>query len=77
MSTTITIRTDEALRQALEQRAREQGKSISTVVREILTRSLAEQLTSDRSRHLRGSLNLESNPTEPWRRKLADHNWRS
>jgi hypothetical protein len=36
MDTTLTIRADERLRAALEQRARTQGKTLSSVAREIL-----------------------------------------
>lgn len=77
MSTTITIRTDDNLRRALEQRAREQGKTISGLVREILARSLEESPMGARSSHLRGTLDLGAEASEPWRRKLAEHNWRS
>ena len=76
MSTTITIRTDENLREALEQRARAQGKSISGLVREILMRSLEDAPMGSRSSHLRGALNLGGTTDEPWRRKLAERNWR-
>lgn len=35
MSTTLTIRTDETLREALERRAEVQGKTLSALVREM------------------------------------------
>lgn len=76
MSTTITIRTDEKLRAALEQRAREQGKSISVLMREILARSLEDSPMNSRSSHLRGALNLGGKAPEPWRARLAERNWR-
>lgn len=76
MSTTITIRADEKLREALEQRARAQGKSISGLVREILMRSLEDAPMGSRSSHLRGALNLSGKTAETWRSKLAERNWR-
>lgn len=77
MSTTITIRTDEKLREELEQRARAQGKSLSVLVREILILALEDSPMGNRSSHLRGALNLGGNAEESWRRKLAERNWRS
>lgn len=77
MSKTITIRADESLRRALEQRAHEQGKPLSVLVREILARSLESTPMGARSSHLRGKLNLGAGVSEPWRRKLAERNWRS
>jgi len=76
MSTTITIRTDDALRRALEQRAREQGKPLSAVVREILARALEESPMSGRTGHLRGGLALHGDASEAWRRTLRERNWR-
>lgn len=43
MDTTLTIRTDEGLRKALEERARAQGKSLSEVARDILQAALQER----------------------------------
>ena len=43
MSKTLTIRTDETLRQALDQRATSQGKTVSEIVREILEQALIER----------------------------------
>jgi plasmid stability protein len=77
MSTTLTVRTDEALRDALEQRARAQGKTLSQLVREILTAALAERPVQARAGHLKGRLMLREEATEPWRETLRRRNWRS
>lgn len=78
MSERITIRTEESLRRAFEQRAREQGKSISVLMREEIIARSAEGLSmSVRLSQLRGTLDLGSQPSESWRHKLAERNWRS
>jgi len=77
MSTTITIRADEALRRDLEERAAALGKSLSEVVREILESALARQPLKGRTGHLRGRLELPRQEDEPWRRELRERNWRS
>lgn len=76
MSTTITIRTDEALRRALGRRARAQGKTISEVAREILRNALEQSSLGPLTGHLRGRLSLPRNQTEPWRQTLRQRNWR-
>jgi plasmid stability protein len=77
MSTTITLRTDEALREALRQRAKAQGKSVSEVIREILENALAERPLAARAGHLKGKLQLPSSLDDPWRQQLRERNWRS
>jgi plasmid stability protein len=77
MSTTLTIRTDDALREALEKRASAQGKSVSEVAREILRNALEERALEQRTGHLRGRLSLAQKETETWRRTLRQRNWRS
>lgn len=77
MSTTITIRTDEALRRELEERASTSGKSLSEVIREILEESVASRPLGERAGRLRGTLDLSGGDAEPWRRKLRARNWRS
>jgi plasmid stability protein len=76
MSTTLTIRTDEALREALAKRASAQGKTVSEVAREILRSALEERALEERTSHLRGRLRLEKNQTEAWRQSLRERNWR-
>ena len=77
MSTTLTIRTDERLRQALERRARDQGRSISEVAREILWSALEQRPLELRTGHLRGRLRLHDDQPEAWRRTLRERNWRT
>ena len=77
MSTTLTIRTDDALRAALARRAEAQGKSISQVVREILEDALAERPLGSRAGHLKGVLNLRGKRSDAWRKRLRERNWRA
>jgi predicted transcriptional regulator len=76
MSTTLTIRTDAALREALERRARAQGKTISQVTREILREGLQERPLGLRTGHLRGRLTLQQEESDAWRKTLRERNWR-
>lgn len=76
MSTTITIRTDEALRRRLEEHAAERGKTLSEVAREILENGLTPRPIGERAGHLRGKLALPRRESEPWRQKLRERNWR-
>jgi plasmid stability protein len=76
MSTTLTIRTDEALREALAKRASAQGKTVSEVAREILRSALEERALEERTSHLKGRLRLGQKQTEAWRQSLRQRNWR-
>ena len=76
MRTTLTIRTDEALRKSLARRAKEQGKTVSELVREILADALANRPLGAKTGHLRGGIRLSGKPKEPWRREIRDRNWR-
>ena len=77
MRTTLTIRTDERLREALAERARAQGKTVSQIVREILQDALEERPLASRVGHLKGRLELPSQPDDPWRERIRERNWRS
>jgi plasmid stability protein len=77
MSTTLTIRTEETLRQELARRAAAQGKTLSQFVREILEDALAERPLGARAGHLKGRLMLREQASEPWRDRLRQQNWRS
>lgn len=77
MSKTVTIRTDDALRAALEERARSRGATLSEVAREILRDALEERPLALRTEHLRGRLELSEQPSEPWREALRERNWRA
>ena len=50
MSTTLTIRTDDALREELAKRASAQGKTVSEVAREILRNALEERALEQEAR---------------------------
>ena len=77
MRKTLTIRADESLRVALEERARAQGKTLSEVAREILRNALEEHPLRVRTGHLRGSPSLRKEQTEAWSKTLRTRNWRS
>lgn len=77
MSTTVTIRTDDDLRAALEARARARGMTISEMAREILRDALAERPLGERTGHLRGALQLREERPDSWRKALRERNWRS
>lgn len=76
VSTTITIRTADSLRDALVRRAEERGQSVSEVVREILEREFVETTIGARAGHLRGRLKLSRDDREAWRSRLRERNWR-
>lgn len=76
MSKTLSIRTDEALREALVKKAAGCGKTLSEVAREILENALRERPVAARAGHLKGRLKLASRPESAWRRELRERNWR-
>ncbi len=76
MSTTITVRTNEALRRQLEEQAAARGKSLSETVREILEAAMVPQPLEHRAGHLRGRLELPRQGSDSWRQKLRERNWR-
>jgi len=77
MSTTITFRADESLREVLAKKAAASGKTVSELVRQILEDALAETRLQVRAGHLKGKLRLLPRPTsEPWRKRLRRGNWR-
>jgi len=77
MSKTLTIRTDESLREALEERAKRRGITLSQAAREILKDALEERPLGEKTGHLRGSLSLRQGQEESWRKALRERNWRS
>ena len=77
MSTTITIRADESLREALVKKAAISGKTVSELVREILEEALAARPIKVRAGHLKGRLELPRKVSEPWRKRLRQRNWRT
>ncbi len=77
MSTTVTVRLDDSLREALEERARATQSSISEVVRDTLREALAERPLGERIGHLKGIVDLgEDLDDDPWRRQIRERNWR-
>jgi hypothetical protein len=76
MSTTITIRTGERLREVLDEKAAAGGKTVSELVREILEEALTETPLRARAGHLKGRLSLPKETREAWRRRLRRRNWR-
>jgi hypothetical protein len=76
MNTTLTIRADERLRIALEERARVQGKTLSAVARDILDAAVKERPLGLKTAHLKGRVRLRRTQTDAWRKALADRNWR-
>jgi Arc/MetJ-type ribon-helix-helix transcriptional regulator len=76
MSTTVTVRLDEGLRQALELRAKATRKSLSEVVRDTLREALDERPLGERIGHLAGILDIELDDDDPWRRQIKERNWR-
>jgi hypothetical protein len=76
MSTTITIRAEKSLRQALTRKAALSGKTVSALVREILEEAVVDRPVKARSGHLRGQLELSRSVSEPWRKRLRQRNWR-
>ncbi len=76
MSTTLTVRTDDRLRKALEKRATDVGQTVSACVREILDEAVAERPLAQKTGHLRGQLELDP-PNDPWSQELAERNWRN
>jgi hypothetical protein len=76
MSATLTIRTDDELREALRRRAEVQGKTISELAREILSEALADRPLGERTGHLRGRLDLRTATSDPRRERIKKLNWR-
>jgi len=75
MGTTITVRTDKTLRDALLKKAKIERKSVSEVVREILVDALVERPLSERVGRSRGSLRI-AEAHAAWQRQIRDRNWR-
>ena len=76
MDTTLTIRADERLRAALEQRARAQGKTLSAVARDILEAAVQQRPLGLKTAQLKGRVRLRRTQTDAWRKVLAERNRR-
>ena len=79
METTLTIRLSKKQRDALNRRARAEGRSVSAVIRDLLERETTGGFDFERVRHLVGS--VKSSPKhwerDPWLKHLHERNWRS
>jgi hypothetical protein len=75
MRSTITIRADAALRDALGKRAKSEKKTVSEVVREILEDALVERPLAERVGRTRGSLKIAEG-LSAWQRQIRERNWR-
>jgi metal-responsive CopG/Arc/MetJ family transcriptional regulator len=76
MGTTLTIRADDRLRDALDERARTLGTTRSQLVRDILEDALVERPLGDRISRLRGTVRVPRT-RNGWRREIRSRNWRS
>ena len=70
MSATLTIPADDILETALREQAEAQGKTVPEMAREILTQVLLERPLGKRTGHLRGKLELPTEPSDSWRGEI-------
>ena len=75
MGTTITIRADKPLRDALIRKARAEKRTVSEVVRQILEDALVQRPLAERVGRTRGSLRM-AEAHAPWQRHIRERNWR-
>jgi len=76
MSTTLTVRTDERLDQALRALAQSEGVSLSEFVRGILEDAVDELSVGARAGHLAGRLRIDAD-ADGWRAEIRERNWRT
>ena len=77
MNTTLTVRTDRNMREALEERAQAQGLTVSELVRRLLEEAISERPLAQRVGHLKGRLELSDPGADAWRNRLRERNWRT
>ncbi|MCY3764573.1 MAG: ribbon-helix-helix protein, CopG family [Gemmatimonadetes bacterium] len=77
MNTTLTVRTDRTMREALEERAQAQGLTVSELVRRLLEEAISERPLAQRVGHLKGRLELSDPGGDAWRNRLRERNWRT
>ena len=77
MNTTLTVRTDRNMREALEERARAQGLTVSELVRRFLEDAISERPLAQRAGHLKGRLERSGPVADVWRNHLRERNWRT
>lgn len=76
MSTTLTVRTDDALDQALRELACSEGLTLSELVRRILEDAVQERTLAERAGHLAGALDALDAGGDGWREQIRSRNWR-
>jgi plasmid stability protein len=76
MSTTLTVRLDEALREKLEMKAKASGRTLSELVRDTLRDTVENRPLGERIGHLKGRFVIPRDDDDPWRRQIAERNWR-
>lgn len=76
MEKTLTIRLDSKQHEALMGAARQQGKTVSELVRHTLQKALKERSVAIKAGHLKGRLALSRSSKDPWRRAIKERNWR-
>ena len=76
MPAKLTVRIDHKLRQGFQARAREMGKTVSELVRDLLESALSEEPISARAGHLKGRLSLPKPEPGSLRERLIANNWR-
>ena len=77
MNTTLTVRTDRTMREALEERAQAQGLTVSELVRRLLEEAISERPLAQRVGHLKGRLEFSEPGADAWRNRLRERNWRT
>ena len=76
MHDSLTIRIGPRQRDALDRLAASLGKSVSEVVRDILTQALEERPLAHRAGHLAGRLTLSPASSDAFRARIKAGNWR-
>ncbi len=64
------------MREALEDRARAQGLTVSELVRRLLDDAISERPLGQRAGHLKGRLEPAGPDSDAWRDQLRERNWR-
>ena len=77
MNTTLTVRTDRRMREALEERARAQGLTVSELVRRFLEDAISERPLAQLAGHLKGRLERSGSGADVWHNHLRERNWRT
>jgi Family of unknown function (DUF6364) len=76
MEKTLTIRLNNEQHEALRGAARQQGRTVSELVRDTLQKALMERPVAAKVGHLKGRLTLKRSLKDSWRRAIKQRNWR-